>query len=139
MRIEPGAILPPRRIEFVSPATMKTWAPILHDPNPIHLDRDAVAAKGLGNRLINQGPINVGYCMDMLLAAFPGSVIESMSSRFIDNVYEGDAVTATGIVASVTSRGGALAVEVDFQLKADERDIVIAGKATVITAQETMA
>src|SRR3546814_8039781 len=73
---------------------MKEWAVFLHDPNPIHLDVEVVKAKGLGDKVINQGPANVAYVMNMLAAAFPGSRIEKMDSRFVDNVYAGDRLTA---------------------------------------------
>jgi acyl dehydratase len=134
MRIEVGAELPTRRIDNVSPETMKAWAPILRDPNPIHLDRDAVRAKGLGDRLINQGPINLGYCMDMLQAAFAGATIEEISNRFVDNVYEGDALTASGEITQVVDRPHGRAVRCDFRLRADERDLVITGSALIALA-----
>ena len=44
----------------VNPEKMKIFAAIARDPNPIHWDRAAVAERGLGDRLINQGPINLG-------------------------------------------------------------------------------
>ena len=134
MRIEVGAELPTRRIDNVSPETMKAWAPILRDPNPIHLDRDAVRAKGLGDRLINQGPINLGYCMDMLHAAFAGGTIEEITNRFVDNVYEGDGLTASGEITEVVDRPQGRAVRCDFRLRADERDLVITGSALIALA-----
>src|SRR3546814_8770434 len=81
-------------IESVNADAMKEWAVFLHDPNPIHLDVEVVKAKGLGDKVINQGPANVAYVMNMLAAAFPGSRIEKMDSRFVDNVYAGDRLTA---------------------------------------------
>ena len=35
---------------------MDVFADILDDPNPIHLDPEAVGRRGLGDRTINQGP-----------------------------------------------------------------------------------
>lgn len=131
MQVEVGARLQARRIDDVSPETMKVWAPILHDPNPIHLDRDAVRAKGLGNRLINQGPINLGYCIDMLHAAFPGGVIEEITNRFVDNVYEGDGLTASGEITEIVGLPNGYRIRCDFRLKADERDLVITGSALI--------
>ena len=55
-------------LESVSPEKMKIFAALARDPNPIHWDRAAVAERGLGDRLINQGPINLGYVVNMLLA-----------------------------------------------------------------------
>ncbi|KGB83316.1 MAG: hypothetical protein CL814_10505 [Confluentimicrobium sp.] len=131
MKIETGAELPAYRIESVSPETMKVWAPILRDPNPIHLDREVVKAKGLGERLINQGPINVAYVMDMLMRNFPQGRIVSMTNRFVDNVYEDDAVEATATITGVEKAGDETRVSCDFALKADERSVVISGTAVV--------
>ena len=95
MNFKAGDELTPFVIESVSPDAMRDWSVFLADPNPIHLDVEVVKAKGLGDKRINQGPINVAYMMNMLMAAVPGSRIESMNSRFLDNVYEGNHLTAT--------------------------------------------
>src|SRR3546814_12612112 len=73
MNLNAGDELPPFVIESVNADAMKEWAVFLHDPNPIHLDVEVVKAKGLGDKVINQGPANVAYVMNMLAAAFPGS------------------------------------------------------------------
>ena len=69
MSHEVGDALPPFVIESVSPDAMKQWAVFLADPNPIHLDVEVVKAKGLGDRVITQGPINGAYMMNMHMAA----------------------------------------------------------------------
>ena len=96
-----GDALPPFVVEKVSPEAMRDWSVFLADPNPIHLDVEMVRAKGLGDKRINQGPINVAYMMNMLMAAFPGCRIAEMDTRFLDNVYEGDHVVASGNVTAV--------------------------------------
>ena len=50
----------------VEAAPMKPMALLLRDPNPIHLDPAAVARIGLGDRVINQGPLNAAYIWEML-------------------------------------------------------------------------
>ncbi len=122
-----GDPLPPFVIESVSPDAMKDWAVFLADPNPIHLDPEVVKAKGLGDKVINQGPINVAYMMNMLLAAFPGGRIETMDSRFLDNVYAGDRVVAGGTITAVDADR----VDCAFTLDADGRGTVNSGTATV--------
>ena len=62
-----GDALAPFVIPGVSPEAMRQWSVFLADPNPIHLDVAVVKAKGLGDRVINQGPINVAYMMNMLM------------------------------------------------------------------------
>jgi acyl dehydratase len=132
MTLAVGEALAPFRIASVDPEAMKTWAVALHDPNPIHLDRAMVAAKGLGNRVINQGPANLAYIINMLLAAFPGGSIHELDVRYVDNVFEGDDVTAGGTVTSVSSDGAE--VNCDIWLRAKDRDFVIKGAAVVRTA-----
>ncbi|MGB3797781.1 MAG: MaoC family dehydratase [Alteraurantiacibacter sp.] len=125
---KPGDALPPFVIESVSPEAMRDWSVFLADPNPIHLDVEVVKAKGLGDKRINQGPINVAYMMNMLMAAFPGCLIESMDSRFLDNVYEGDRAVASGEVTAVEGNR----VSCGLKLDVDGRGTVNAGTATII-------
>ena len=125
MRTEPGEALPEFTVAQVSPEAMKDWAVFLHDPNPIHLDVEAVRAKGLGDRVINQGPTNVAYIMNMLLAAFPGARLDALESRFVDNVYGGDRVVAGGAVQRVEEGR----VHCDVWLRADGERPVMTGSA----------
>jgi 3-hydroxybutyryl-CoA dehydratase len=126
--IKTGDTLPPFVIEAVSPDAMRDWSVFLADPNPIHLDVEVVKAKGLGDKRINQGPINVAYMMNMLMMAFPGCRIETMDSRFLDNVYEGDRVIASGEVTSIEGSR----VTCDLKLDVDGRGTVNAGTATIL-------
>ncbi|WP_417622390.1 MaoC family dehydratase [Parasphingorhabdus sp.] len=123
-----GDELPAFVIESVSPDAMKKWAVFLADPNPIHLDVEVVKAKGLGDKVINQGPANVAYMMNMLMAAFPGCRIETMDSRFLDNVYGGDKVVASGKITAIEDNK----ISCEFTLDVDGRGTVNAGTATVI-------
>lgn len=127
MSVAVGDALPPFVIPSVSPDAMQDWSVFLADPNPIHLDVAAVQAAGLGDKRINQGPINVAYMMNMLMAAFPGCRIEAMDSKFIDNVYEGDRAVASGTVTAVEGNR----VSCEFALNVDGRGVVNAGTATI--------
>lgn len=122
-----GDAIRPFVIESVSPDAMKDWAVFLADPNPIHLDVEVVKAKGLGDRVINQGPANVAYMMNMLIAAFPGGRIEAMDSRFLDNVYAGDKVVASGRITAVEGD------RIDCELSLD-----VAGRGTVNSGTATV-
>jgi 3-hydroxybutyryl-CoA dehydratase len=123
-----GDTLPPFVIESVSAQAMQQWAVFLADPNPIHLDVAVVKAKGLGNRVINQGPINVAYMMNMLMAAFPGAKIEAMDSRFLDNVYGGDKAVASGTITAIEDNR----ISCEFTLDVEGRGTVNSGTATII-------
>lgn len=95
-----GDSLPAWRHGVEAPA-MAPVARILRDPNPIHLDPAAVRAIGLGDRVINQGPANLAYVMNMLAAAFPKHRIETLESRFLANVRADDQVEAGGRIESI--------------------------------------
>lgn len=113
----------------VDPAAMRVWADALRDPNPIHLDADAVRAQGLGDRVINQGPANAAYLINLLQRAFPDGVIEALEFRFLDNVYGGEAVEATGTVVAVADDPARVTCE--LLLSATDRRQVVSGQATV--------
>ena len=85
----------------VEAAAMVPVAEILRDPNPIHLDPAAVAAIGLGDRVINQGPANLAYVVNMLAAAFPDHRLEALESRFLANVRADDLVEAGGTIDEI--------------------------------------
>ena len=122
-----GEALPPFAVPAVDPAAMAVWATLLHDPNPIHLDKAAVQAAGLGERRINQGPANLAYILNMLARAFPGWRVERTDVRFMANVFEDDRVIAGGIVTTAS----ATHVSCDIWLEVDGRGRALAGTATL--------
>ena len=125
MKPEVGDRLPPFVVARISTEAMKQWAVFLADPNRIHLDVEAVKAKGLGDRVINQGPINVAYMMNMLMAAFPGARIEWMDTRFLDNAYGDEKAVATGTIIAVDGD----AVSCEMTLEIEGRGIVNSARA----------
>jgi 3-hydroxybutyryl-CoA dehydratase len=106
MTLSAGSELGPWTIDRVDPEKMKTFAVVLADPNPIHLDPDAVRAAGLGDRVVNQGPASFGYVLNMLREAIPGGVIRDLNVRLTANVFGGDSVTAAGEVRSAQEADG---------------------------------
>ena len=92
-------------LESVDPEPMKVYAAIARDPNPIHWDRAEVAARGLGDRLINQGPLSLGYVINMLLAWAGPASLRGLTVRFTAPVLDGDRVTAGGVVTAVRDEG----------------------------------
>ncbi|WP_249010641.1 MaoC family dehydratase [Conexibacter sp. DBS9H8] len=85
---------------------MRTLAEVFEDPNPIHLDRAAVGALGMGDALINQGPANIAYIYNMLRYTLPDATVEQLSVRLLANVREGDRVIAGGEVLTERREGG---------------------------------
>lgn len=110
--VEVGAQLPPFVVESVSAEKMKLMAALLQDPNPIHLDPEAVRRLGLGDRVVNQGPANQAYLVNMLtrFAGGPGALRE-ITVRFLGNVHAGDRVECTGRVTAVDREAGLVTVE----------------------------
>jgi len=85
----------------VSPEKMKTMAALLRDPNPIHWDAGVVRELGLGDRPVNQGPINMSFLVNMLAwwTGDPGALRE-LVIRYQDNVVAGDVVRCAASVES---------------------------------------
>lgn len=128
---EAGTALPVKRIASVSAPAMHRMAVILADPNLIHLDPAAVAAAGLGDRVINQGPTNVGYMIDTLREAFPEGTIIGFDARFVANVFGGDAVTIAGTVSEVIPTAGGVNAVCDMTLTADPDRLALTARAIV--------
>lgn len=125
-----GQELEPLVVEAVDPEKMKTMAAILRDPNPIHYDAEVVRRLGMGDAPVNQGPINLGYLME-LVVRWAGSrdVLRRFGVRFLGNVLAGERVTCTGRVTAIDGDRG----EVELELQAAVGDrVVLAGTATVV-------
>jgi acyl dehydratase len=125
-----GEPLPPFR-HVASPEAMKLWAKILKDPNPIHLDPAVVRAKGLGDRVINQGPANMAYVVNLLLQAFPDASVERLEVQFLDNVFGDETVVASGEVEAIEAGPDGERISCRVALAAGERT-VLRGSATML-------
>jgi 3-hydroxybutyryl-CoA dehydratase len=131
-----GTALGPWTIEHVDPEKMKTFAVVLADPNPIHLDPEAVKAAGLGDRVINQGPASFGYVLNMLREAFPGAAIRDLNVRLSANVFGGDRVTAAGEVRSNDREGGEERVVCDVWLDVEGGRRALQGTAVLVLPRQ---
>ncbi len=127
-----GDELKPLAIDPIRPAAMADMAVILADPNPIHLDAAVVKALGLGDREIVQGPIGVGFLLDMLAGALPEGKVEKLDVRFLANVFAGDSLTAAGRVERVerSAEGDRLRCRVWLDVVGGAR--VVEGAATLL-------
>lgn len=133
MQLAPGTEIPPFAIEEVPAGPMKTVAALLQDSNPTHWDAGAVQVLGLGDRVINQGPSNMAYVANMLIAWAGGDpgCVRALRVRFLANVFAGDRVTARGVVTHVGEDRGERQVEVEVWLERGEGERVLEGTATV--------
>lgn len=116
-RHEVGTELPPLVIDAVDPEKMKLMAAILRDPNPIHFDAASVRELGLGDRVVNQGPSNLSYLLNMV-TRWSGGVptLRSVAVRFLGNVFAGDRVECAGRVTAVDEASGLVTLEVEARV-----------------------
>lgn len=132
MTIDVGAEITPYEVPSVSAEKMKTMAALLADPNPIHWDTRATAELGMGDRPVNQGPLNMGYVMTMLSNWAGGrDRIKTFRVRFLGNVLAGDHLRATGVVTAVRDEDSRRLVECNVTLQVVGGDDVLSGTATV--------
>ena len=96
-----GTAIPSWEMPSVDPARMKTMAALLRDPYPVHWDPAATEGLGLGGRVINQGPLNLGYVANMLMAWSGPASIRRLTVSFGRPVLDGDRVVAGGRVQEV--------------------------------------
>ncbi|WP_308282590.1 MaoC/PaaZ C-terminal domain-containing protein [Pseudonocardia nigra] len=130
-----GDALPEWVVEAVDPEKMKLMAALLHDPNPIHLGPDAVRAVGLGDRAVNQGPSNLGYVQNVLIAwAGSDDAIRAMAMRFAATVFAGDRAIAGGRVSAVRESDGELLADCEVWLDAFRPGVATAVRALSGTA-----
>lgn len=134
MAVRPGDELPEWTVEEVSVEKMKTMAALLADSNPIHWDVAAVRALGMGDRVVNQGPNNMAYLMNML-AAWSGDMgrVRGLTVRFLANVFAGDRLVAGGRVVAVDEDGaGGRTAVCDVWLDVQDGQRAISGTARVL-------
>lgn len=133
MDVQVGSELPALDIDRVDIAKMKTMAALLRDPNPIHWDPESTRALGMGDRTVNQGPINLAYVMNMLIAWVGNDPtrLRAINLRFMANVFDGDRVRAGGRVAALRDHDGERLADCEVWLDVIGGARVLAGTATV--------
>lgn len=130
MSVDVGFEIPEWTMDDVDPNRMKTMAAILRDPYPVHWDRTAVAAIGLGERVVNQGPLNLSYITNMLLAWQGPTCVRRLQVAFGRPVLDHDRVTAVGTVVSIETVDGEPRAHCDVRLERDG-EAVVTGTAVV--------
>ena len=129
MRVNVGDQIPEWVMESVSPERMRTMAAILRDPNPIHWDRSVVAELGYGERTVNQGPLGLGYMINMLHEWAGPESIRRIVMRFHKMVFDGDHVIARGVVTGIREEKGVRLAECEIWLEREGSGRVQEGTA----------
>ena len=132
MIVVEGDRIPAWEMASVSAERMQTMAAILRDPNPVHWDRKSVAQLGLGERCINQGPLGVGYMVNMLQSWAGENCIKRMFIRFPNPlILDGDHITAKGVVTRQYQEQGVSLVEAETWLERDGQRGLIEATVTI--------
>jgi acyl dehydratase len=134
MTIDVGTSIPPWEMPSVDPQRMKTMAAILRDPYPIHWDTSVGEALGLGNRVVNQGPLNLSYIVNMLIAWQGPTCVRRLRVGFGTPVLDHDAVTAVGEVTDIETVDGEQRATCGVRL---ERNGVAVVTGTAVVALRT--
>jgi acyl dehydratase len=135
MDVQVGTRIPAWRVASVDAEKMKTMAVLLRDPNPIHFDVEAVRRLGMGDRVVNQGPNNMAYVVNMLLAwTRDPAALRALQVRFLANVFAGDGLVAAGEVTALREERGVPVADCDVWLDRDDGTRVLSGTATVALA-----
>ncbi len=130
----PGERIAPFVIEAVDPQRMKTMVAILQDPNPIHYDVKVTSRLGLGDRPVNQGPINLTWLIESVTRFIGGPErLIGLKVRFLGNVFAGERFECAGEVKAVHAEQGT--AEIEVSATADGRP-VLGGLATVRLPQD---
>lgn len=126
-----GTEIPPIHVH-VETAPMKVFTLITDDPNPIHWDRQAVRTAGLGDRVINQGGLNLGYVLNAV-AAWAGSrsSIVGTRVRFLGNAFAGDDLVAGGTVESIDEKSTPPNATLNVWLRHADGTELVSGTVTV--------
>lgn len=134
-----GDSIPEWVMDNVTPERMRTMAAILRDPNPLHWDREAVAALplGLGHRTINQGPLGLGYMVNMLHAWAGPDCIRRIVMRFPQVVLDGEHVVARGEITALRREQDQLLAVCDIRLEHEQRGVLLEGTAIVCLTADT--
>jgi acyl dehydratase len=131
MKVEVGDRIPEWTLNCVTPERMRTVAAIFRDPNPIHWDREFSERVGLSGRVVNQSPVNLGYLVNMLLAWAGPTSLRRLRVEFPLPVFDGDRVTAGGVVKALRSEAGRELAECDVWLDREDGQRAVQGLAVV--------
>jgi acyl dehydratase len=124
-----GELLPEFAVPSVDPARMKTMAAVLRDPYRVHWDREATREMGLEGRVINQGPLNLSYIVNMLHSFSGPTSVRRLTVSFGRPVFDADSVVAGGEISAIDGDRVTCAV---WLKRGDE--IVVSGTAVIDVA-----
>lgn len=131
--VQVGTELPGYEVRSVSAEKMKTMAALLSDPTAIHWDVETLRALDMGDRPINQGPLNMGYVMNAVTDWAGGpDRLRRLRVRFLGNVLAGHHLRVRATVSALREEGGDRLADCDVVLEVVDGAPVVSGTATVV-------
>jgi acyl dehydratase len=127
--VKVGDVLPQKPGPHIDKPRIRKVMDVMDDVNPVHIDEELVKRMGLRG-LVNQGPCNLSYIINMLVA-WTGNpdCVKRFKVRFHNLVVPGDKTLAGGSVTAVNERDGT--ADCDVWLKLADGTVMLAGMATV--------
>lgn len=123
-----ASAIPPFVTEPIRLADVVTVMEVMDDVNPVHIDAELVQSLGLRG-LVNQGPANLGYVVNMLLAwaGAPGA-LRRLRFRFHSISCPGDRLTARAQITAIDPHDRCR-VTTSFTLEQEDGVLVCDGTA----------
>ncbi len=123
-----GDALPEKSGPDITKDRIRAVMDAMDDVNPVHIDEELVKRMGLRG-LVNQGPSNLSYIVNMLVAwTGDPDCVQRLKVRFHNLVVPGDQTVAGGTVTAVHDNGIA---DCDVWLRLTDGTTMLAGMATV--------
>jgi acyl dehydratase len=130
--LTPGTVLDDYPVGGITRERMVAVMEVMGDLNPIHEDEEL--ARRLGFRgIVNQGPANLAYVVNMLIdrLGVGAGQVKSLAFRFHDNVVPGDELIARGEITALREDGAAAEVDCAFRLDMVGGAARLSGTATI--------
>ena len=129
--IHVGDVLPGKPGPDISIERIRMVMDVMDDVNPVHIDEALVKRMGLRG-LVNQGPSNLSYIINMLVAwTGDADCVQRLQVRFHNLVVPGDNTIAGGSVTAVHASTPRCTVDCDVWLRLADGTTMLAGMATV--------
>ena len=131
MKISVGDLIPPFRMERVTPERMKTVAAIFRDPFPVHWDRESTPRDGLRGQAPEPEPDQPGYVINMLIDWAGPTCLRRIRAQFPQPVFDSESVEAGGSVVSISQETGESVAECEVWLDRQDGTRSVVARAWV--------
>jgi acyl dehydratase len=133
MTLEPGTERTETMVEKVDRAMFVRYAGASGDFNPIHWNEDFAKSAGYPG-VFAQGMFTAGVLGTFVTNWLGEEAVRRFRTRFVGQVWPGEAIVCTGKVTSVYEADGETRAEIDLQVTNTDGEPKIDGDATVVVA-----